>query len=89
MGIFDLFQEHVMEPLGDFFSSFGEMSFGSEVFTSVKFWVPIIVAGGLLYYVLKSWEGKVHGLTGYYILGGVAIILFAYVWASRDLSKGE
>lgn len=87
MGISDLIQEHIFEPLGDFFSSFGDISFGSEVFTSVKFWIPMIVAGGLLYFVLNSWQGKVQGITGYAILGGVATILFAYVWASRDLSK--
>lgn len=87
MGIMDLISEYIIEPIGDFFSSFGDVSFGGEIFTSIKFWVPVVVASGLLYFVLNSWKGKVAGLTGYYIIGGVAIILFGYIWAARSISN--
>lgn len=79
----------IPEVIGDFFRDLVNPEFwgNSEVFTSYKFWIPILLAGGALYWVLGQWQGKVPGLAGYYIIGGVATLLFGYFWAARDLDK--
>ena len=59
----------------------------SEVFSSPKFWLPIAISGFALYYVLNSWQGKIGNLTGYAVMGGLAIVIFGYYWAARDIER--
>lgn len=75
--------------IGDVFGSlFSSETWGnSEVFSSPKFWIPVVAAGGLLYYVLNSWQGKVEGLTGYAVVGGIVVLVWGYFWAARDIEK--
>lgn len=80
--------EEIWESITEGFSDLFDIQWSnSEVFTSPKFWIPIAMAGGILFWVLKQWEGKVSGLIGYYFIGGLAIVAFGYFWAARDLDK--
>lgn len=77
------------EAIGDTFRSlFSAETWGnSEVFGSPKFWIPIAIAGFALYYVINSWQGKVENLTMYAVVGGIAVLVWGYFWAARDIEK--
>jgi hypothetical protein len=88
--------DEIIEWISDGFTSIGEAIAdlfnpdvwgNSEVFTSLKFWLPLALTGGILYWVINQWRGKVPGLIGFAVIGGIATIVFAYFWAARDIEQ--
>lgn len=61
--------------------------FDSEIFASPLFWIPIVVAGVVLAYVLNEWKDTMDGVMGYGIVGFVATVIFAYFWAMRKMDE--
>jgi len=63
--------------------------FDTEILTSPMFWIPMVVSGAVLWYVLNSWVGEVRGTTGFAVMGGIAIVVFSYFWAARKMDSGD
>ena len=79
----------IWEYICDAFSSIGEISFSAgDILSSPKFWVSMLMSGGVLYYMLSVWKTKMdQPIMGFYIIGGLAVIAFSYFWTAKDIDQ--
>ena len=80
--------DEIIDYIRDGFDELFNIDFGgSEILSNPKFWISSLVSCGMITFVLNNWKGKVAGLTGYYIIGFAAALLFGYYLTARDLDK--
>jgi hypothetical protein len=61
--------------------------FDMEIILHPYFWITILVSGGILWYILNSWVGKVDGILKYALFGGIGIVIFAYFWTAKKINE--
>lgn len=78
----------IWDYITDFFGDLTDIDFSSsDILSSPRFWIALLIGGGAVYYTLTQWQGKVPGITGYYFVGAVAVIAFAYFLTARSIDK--